>query len=259
MEATVKKYVDSLTKNLNDAYVSQNVQRRTESKNTPSPGDSMAQATATAATTLEFTNKAVGWWTQFLSGQNLLKSQTLAFRRRVKATYGGLPFCDETPATKAPEDVAHDQAVVKQEAVTTVAVQKQQEALKKEGIPVTETPKAEPWTEKLSPLVPATFSTDMRKIGYELGKDPEAITESDLIAGYQKWKFDEIDSTNELNKQSEEYRASIDGRADKANIYNKGMMAKRYQRALVEYRIDHGNLVPIPESWWAKPSGPPVA
>jgi len=270
VDKRIQKYADSLVKNINDKDISVGINRRTESKDSPDPEDALKDKTATTSKMVQFTQKAAKWWTKF-DGKKFSDKATEAFKWRVKAVYGGLPFCGEPE--KSAEEKERDAAQAKQKTVAAKAAEGQAEAAKAAGVNTepTATPVTpvgmEEYTAALAASLPELekelFSAVLRQVSKYLRKQPGDVTENDLIKGYQQNKFGYIETKkkweviiygrNTTEAQIEESKILYHDMSDysvKANIF---------KTSLIEYRENHGNRTTIATSWWENPvEGTPV-
>lgn len=91
VETEVRKYVSSLTRNLNDNFISENIRRRQVSTNKPEEGNALAPQTRTIGRFLNFTND-VNWWMS-PNSYTFIEAVENAFKYRVSALYNGRPIC----------------------------------------------------------------------------------------------------------------------------------------------------------------------
>lgn len=132
LDDVVDTYSTSLTKNINDPYVSKNLRRTEDLQLIPRPGDSLKQATSNFANFLELTQNA-DWYTNLS-----LKSQAEAvekwFRGKVSKLYKNKPFCVAPPKTQ--EEIQREQATAEQQEVDTGATSDYQKRLDRAPEPV---------------------------------------------------------------------------------------------------------------------------
>jgi hypothetical protein len=240
VDAKVQKYIDDLTKNINNPNIAKDVIRRTTSLNTPAPTDAMSSKTASAPSMVQYTQKAVNWWTQW-DGKNFAEKATEWFRWRVSGLYGGMPFCDST--SQSPEQSQRATTVSTQTATSMTAAQQQATAASAAGVNTTATqtpyvPAGAPTPVAAPAVAPKPIFSDalITVSGSSfLNKDPGDITEDDLVGGYRQWKtWTGTDLQLTANYNAEEYK-----------------------QALMDYRTSHNNQIPIPQTWWDNPLGPP--
>jgi hypothetical protein len=130
----VRKYIDSLTRNIDDEFVSRDIYRRQRSKNAPESSNSLLTATETAGATFEYTSN-VSWWTDF-SGETALGALTKAFKQKVSATYNGRPFCGEPPPTG--EEAARDEAQEQKDEAVQEGTEEYQKSLAKNVLSISD-------------------------------------------------------------------------------------------------------------------------
>jgi len=277
VDKKVQKYADNLIKNINDPDLSRGFSRRTESKNRPSNDNSLQQRTATTSKMVQFTQKTAKFWTVW-DGRVFVDKATDAFKLRVKALYGGLPFCGSPP--KSEEDEKRDTAQEAQKVTATKAaeeVTKSSEAVGVDTTPVT-TEYAPAGLDVLDPTptpeVPEepTFSDDMKMAASFLRKKPGDVTEADLILGYQQQRFKFKDSqtafylipaksstvqdgSGGLTSEEENRLKLIDSLS--TSMYDSQERYQTFRATLVEYRTSHGNQATISKGWWSDPVGQP--
>lgn len=280
LDAKIKKYADNLVKNINDPDMSVGIQRRTESKDIPEVSDALNSKTATTSKMIQFTQEAAKWWTVF-DGKKFTDKATEAFKQRVKAVYGGLPFCDESATTKSVEAQERESMMALQQALGIQAAEEQTKAAETAGVDTT--PNATPMTpagvdnealeKKMQELSAQTAAENKQKttqsiitVSKYLQKKPEEVTEKDLTDGYKKWSAEYRQGRFDLEKtpvsvagETKEQQAARAKTIDKLRNDTQQAAIKTvdFKKALIDYRELHGNFTPISQKWWDEPGGDP--
>jgi len=277
LDAKIKRYADNLVKNINDPDISVGIQRRTESKNIPEVSDALNSKTATTSKMIQFTQEAAKWWTVF-DGKKFTDKATEAFKQRVKAVYGGLPFCDESLTTKSAEAQQREGMMALEQALGIQAADEQTKAAEATGVDTT--PNATPMTPAGVDMQKYLEETaaDLEKIYKQLNtqsivtaskylqKKPVEITEKDLTDGYKQWSAKYRQGRVDLDQtpvsvagETKEQQAVRSKIIDKLRNDTQQAAIKTvdFKKALINYRELHGNLTPISQEWWDEPAGDP--
>jgi len=122
IENDVKKYVEEMTKNINDPYVSRRLTSRQVQTGAPEEDNSFLGQTSTFAKALAFTDKASQWWST-LGSPNFIAAATNKFNSVISALHGNRTFCDNRKGSE--EDAARTEAMTQK----TQAANKAQEDL----------------------------------------------------------------------------------------------------------------------------------
>lgn len=130
IENDVKKYVEEMTKNINDPYVSRRLTSRQIPAGAPEENNSFLGQTNTFAKMLAFTDAASKWWST-LGSPNFVAAATNKFNTFISALHGNRAFCDGRKG--AEEDTARTEAMNQKTQSETKAqetLQKQLEEVK---------------------------------------------------------------------------------------------------------------------------------
>lgn len=148
LPASITKYVEEMTKNINDPYISLRLSSKKTPKDEPSLEDSAARSTSSLSRFLDRTRGVANWWTT-----NALKSaaeaENRAFRKAISFLNGNRGYCNNP--SKTAEEQAREAAINQQKAAEAKA-QEEFQRKASEAVATSPTDRIATYDETLSKL-----------------------------------------------------------------------------------------------------------